>query len=129
MSKDLKKKLKAADRRRQSRSAPVAPAPSKPTQVDAVGVVSDTIVSFASEHAETTDAIILSVIRNILNGRDSSSELTAALKRSLDTAATTAGIATRAYRDALTKLQDLGKSHHTPDDRAAFVRYLSVLSE
>lgn len=128
---NLKKKLKAADRRRRNRPSPVphAPNPSATKQVDTLGLLSESIIEFCDQHDGTNDAIVMSAIRSNLKRSEPRGELSAALSDRFDQLTQRDDVSMKSLRQALTKLQDLGSEHQDPKDRLALIRYLSMLSE
>ncbi|MFK8113008.1 MAG: hypothetical protein AB8B91_12440 [Rubripirellula sp.] len=130
--KNLKQKLKAADRRRRKRDASVPASTPSPTaatsQPDVASLVSRAILGFVDGHQQATDTIVVAAIRSTLSGRAGSGELSAALMVKLEQILGREDVSTRAFRDALTQIQQMAADHKSEDDPLAFVHYLALLS-
>lgn len=132
MQRDLKRKLKAADRRRRRR--PAKPAVSAPAErpsagADATELITSAILSYVDDSSATVqDPAVVAALRSTLHGLVASGDQSGALCERFKQIAHRDDVDQRSYRVALKQLMDSAKEHQDPKDRQAFIRYLSLLS-
>jgi hypothetical protein len=138
----LREKLKAADRRRQRRSAesPAARGPeliASPSgspisapRVDVVGLIVREILDHAeSLGQEARDAIVIAALKASLNATTPSGPDARQLLQQLERIPSQSGVSLREFREAIQQL--LSQATATPDSRRsndAFLRYLVVVA-
>jgi hypothetical protein len=138
---DLKKKLKAADRRRSRREpsqmgiAPRADEAGGTTvsdsasgnSVDVTGLCVEQIIKMNGRKA-FRDTEVIHAIRACLGGGSPTSSESQLLKQRLDAIEARDDVSTRRFRDALEMLLRSATDHRVADDDMAFMRYLIVLA-
>lgn len=131
----LKKKLKAAQRRRDRRPAAVAPATQSQSnrgsqpRVDPIERVTATILQYIDDcEDEVRDVIVVSAIRTCLNGSGAAGNQSGPLAERLERIARDETVGRRKFREALSQLRELAADHRDPKDTSAFIRYLALLS-
>ena len=138
---DLKRKLKAADRRRRRRGENVgsANATSSATNnsaasvseppVDVIGmIVTKTLGYVHTSRAEVRDSAMVSAMRSCLEATTPSGDQAKALQKCLEEVSSQPGVDVRAYRSALTRMLELARQHHDPKNANAFIGYLAILA-
>ena len=135
---DLKKRLKAADRRRNrrkaSQSVPQDAAnqgePSLP-QVNPADLIAEILVKYGREDKSPSDVAATAALRACLNGEVPSKEPARTLATTIESVARLPGVTVRAYRVALRDLLDAAKQHQgrRQENPDAFLAYLSILAE
>jgi len=131
---DLKRKLKASDRRRQRRlgatTTATNSAPPLAATVDVVGMLAGTILRFVeSSDGEARDQTVVSAIRSCLKGTAANSDQVKSLRERLEQVPQLTDVDTRSFRDALRQMQELASEHHDPKNANAFVSYLAMLAD
>ena len=134
---DLKRKLRASDRRRRRRSVDTSDnvtattnVQSASTNVDVCGLIVGTILDFADScPGGTRDVVIIAALRGCLNSSTPSGEQSNLLYQRLDAIAGQGGVDMRSFRVGLSEVIDLAHRHQDSKNTQAFVRYLAVLAE
>ena len=130
---DLKKRLKAADRRRSRRQAAqgsaIKTAPSQPL-VSPSDMIVERLMSYVSEDKSPSDFVATAALKACARGDLPTKEPARALAIKVEEVASQPGVTARAYRGALKELIEAAAFHggsqkETPD---AFLAYLSILS-
>ncbi|MGB7343329.1 MAG: hypothetical protein WBD20_03910 [Pirellulaceae bacterium] len=136
-SKDLKQKLKAADRRRRQRLESAAnqnrqvafASPSKP-KVDVVGMITIAILQHAEDATSGLQDVVASVaLRSCLTGKSPSGEQSSLLWQSINAVAEQPGVSVYAFRKAVSQLLEVQKKHQDHENPSAFVAYLQLIAE
>ena len=129
---DLRRRLKKADRRRESRRTAVdhQPKSAVPTkQTSAFGSLIECIDRFARTHSNVTDAAVVAALRSLLIQSPPSGEHSLPLYDQLRLIAVKCEASDRSIRDAVKELleiaEDLGKNGDR--DESPFLQYLSVI--
>jgi hypothetical protein len=131
---DLKKRLKAADRRRNRRQAALGtvgkPAPKEP-QARPADMIAELLVAYACEEKSPSDIIVSSALRACLCGDLPNKEPARSLGLKIEAVSRQPGVTARAYRGALKELSEAASLHQgsQKDSPDAFLAYLSVLAE
>ena len=131
---DLKKRLKAADRRRSRRQAAhgsaikTAPTPSSVSPSD---MMVERLLAYVSEDKSPSDVVATAALKACDRGVLPAKDPTRALAIKIEEVASQPGVTARAYRGALKELIEAATLHKgsqkdTPD---AFLAYLSILAE
>jgi len=130
---NLKKRLKAADRRRNRRQAAqgsvVKTAPKQP-QVRPADMIVELLVAYAQEEKSPSDIVVSSALRACSCGDLPSKEPARSLALKIEAVSRQPGVTARAYRTALKELAEAAKLHQgsQKDEPDAFLAYLSILS-
>lgn len=131
---DLKKRLKAADRRRNRRHAvqgsTVKAAPSQP-QVRPADVIAELLMNYARNEKSPADIVVTTALKACERGDLPSKEPARSLTLKIEAVAAMPGVTARAYRGAIKELLEAaglhqGSQKERPD---AFLAYLSILAE
>ena len=131
---DLKSKLKAADRRRRNRAAavhPTKPLSSNPQSppVDVAGLVVNVVLDAADDPSnDVRDRMVVSALRATMNGLASSGEVSGPLSERLEGLASQDGVTRRGLRDALSSLLKMASEQLNPKDSQSFIRYLTLMA-
>jgi hypothetical protein len=130
---DLKKRLKAADRRRNRRQAVqgsgVNTPPSQPS-VSASDMIVDLLMAYVSEEKSPSDIVAVTALKTCARGDLPSKDPARTLAIKMKEVESRPGVTARAYRGALKELIEAAALHQesqkeTPD---AFLAYLSILA-
>ena len=130
---DLKKRLKAADRRRNRRQAVqgsgVNTPPSQPS-VSASDMIVDLLMAYVSEEKSPSDVVATAALKACARGDVPTKDPARTLAIKIEEVARQPGVSARAYRGALKELIEAATRHEgnqkeTPD---AFLAYLSILA-
>ena len=131
---DLKKRLKAADRRRNRRKAAggsvIKTAPKQP-QVRPADMIAELLVAYAREEKSPSDIVVSSALRACSCGDLPSKEPARSLALKIEAVSHQRGVTARAYRGALKELAEAANLHQSSqkDSPDAFLTYLSILAE
>ncbi|MDB4695038.1 hypothetical protein OAF47_01085, partial [bacterium] len=129
---DLKKRLKAADRRRNRRQATqgsvVTTAPSQPS-VSPSDMIVELLVAYASEEKSPSDIVAATALKACARGDLPGKDPARTLAIKIEEVGRRPSVTARAYRGALKELIEAatlqqGSRKETPD---AFLAYLSIL--
>ena len=128
---DLKKKLKAADRRRKRRSA--APGenalPAQRRRVDVSGLIALAILEHAdSSKSEVRDAAVISTLRQCLKGGMMGNKTSQALYERLEQISLQTGVDRRDFRGALQQMLMLAQQCRDTKNSSAFIQYIGILT-
>lgn len=137
---DLKKRLKAADRRRSRRqtsstgdgatgdyaSGTAVSDSASGNSVDVTGLCVEEILKMNGRRS-FRDSEVISAMRSCLSGGSPSSSEAQLLKQRLTAIETRDDVTTRHFRDALETLLQSAADHRVADDDTAFVQFLSVV--
>ena len=128
---NLKRKLKAADRRRQRRPVPpattVAPATNK-SALDVTGLIATEILQHAESASDgLSDSAVVAAMRSFLKGTSPSAEPSRSLYERFEQVSLRSEVDTRRFRSALSRMLDLAISSRDSKNQTAFLGYLSVL--
>ncbi len=130
---DLKKRLKAADRRRSRRQAAqgsaVKASLSQPS-VSPSDMIVERLMSYVSENKSPSDVVATAALKACARGVLPAKEPTRTLAIKIEEVASQSGVTPRSYRGALKELIEAAALHEgnqkeTPD---AFLAYLSILA-
>lgn len=133
---DLKRKLKAADRRRARRPAAAHETSStgtafadssSSTQVDVAGLCVAEILKMHGRK-QFRDSEVITALRAVLDGGTPSSSEAQLLHQRINAIALRDDVSPRAFREAVTGLEKTATTHRTPDNDGAFMRFLTVLT-
>lgn len=139
-AKDLKQKLKAADRRRKRRPAAAnqgrsavgstssASQPGGSLPVDVVGLVAQAILDVADRDSSITDATVVTALRCSVRLSEPSRGDAKTVLRALDVVAAQDFVPRRKFSKAAEQLIQMAVSHKASEaEPSPFLRYLSVL--
>lgn len=130
---DLKKRLKAADRRRNRRQAAqgsvIKMAPSE-ASVSPSDMIVDHLLAYASTAKSPSDIVARAALKACFRGDLPSKEPARGLAMEIEKVASQPGVTARAYTAALKELSEAAAQHQksqkeTPD---AFLAYLAILA-
>lgn len=127
-NRDHKRKLKAADRRRQRRAvSSVDKAPPSPSQsVDVSGLIVLAILDYVEScGSEIRDATVVAAMRGCLNGVETGKQ---PLVRQLAEIAQRTDVDLRAFRNAMKQMLELARQYQDPKNSSAFIRYIGILA-
>lgn len=130
---DLKKRLKAADRRRSRRqSAQGSAANAAPSQpaVSPADMVVNLLLDYVSEDKSPSDVVATAALKACARGDLPTKDPARTLAIKIEAVASQPGVTARAYRGAIKELIEAAALHEsnqkeTPD---AFLAYLSILA-
>ena len=132
--KDLKKKLKAADKRRKQRaesaaSLPPAFPPSKPppAKVDVTSLIAAALLEYAAGDSPR-DAVAVNALRNCLRGSLPAQGSARGLSIKINDLLSHSDVSVRAFRDGLQQLIDVATQHGARDIPDAFLQFLAVIN-
>ena len=140
-AKDLKQKLRAADRRRNRRpfaqaqrppagSAPgvVVPSSVPVPAVDVVGLMAQVILDVSDRDLSITDASVVAALRCSIRLSEPSRDDTKKVLRALETVSGQESVPRRKFSAAAEQLITMAVSHQASNSEPSpFLRYLSVL--
>ena len=130
----FKKRLKAADRRRNRRQAvqgsTIETAPTQPS-VSPSDMMVERLMSYVSEDKSPSDVVATAALKACARGVLPAKDPARALAIKIEEVASEPGVTARAYRGALKELIEAatlhkGSQQETPD---AFLAYLSILAQ
>ena len=126
-NRDLKRRLRAADRRRQRRQVSGGDeVMSSRRSVDVSGLIAAAILEYAdSSGSEIRDATVVAAIRGCLTGAGTGKQ---PLTERLAGIAQRTDVDRRAFRNAMQQLLDLARQYQDPKNSSAFIRYISILA-
>jgi hypothetical protein len=129
---DLKKRLKAADRRRNRRVAPqgpvVAASPLEP-RVRPADLIANVLVGYAAAEQSATDIVAVAALRACSRGDLPAKEPARGLALKIEAVTKQPGVTPRSYRGAVVELLDAANLHLGKDSPDSFLDYLAILSE
>ncbi|HBV65224.1 MAG TPA: hypothetical protein DEF45_19625 [Rhodopirellula sp.] len=131
---DLKKRLKAADRRRSRRQAAqgsaIKAAPRQPS-VSPSDMMVERLMSYVSEDKSPSDVVAMAALKACARGVLPTKDPTRALAMKIEEVASQPGVTARAYRGALKELIEAATLHEgsQKETPGAFLAYLSILAE
>lgn len=132
-SQKLRKRLKAADKRRSSRpqTSPPSPAPKQET-VDVLGLLVEVTLDFSASHADLTDVAVVAALRGLQTGIAPRGEHSGPLFTSFAGVADRDDVSDRQLRNAAKQLHELAAKHKPAEradakDSTAFLKYLELL--
>jgi hypothetical protein len=129
---ELKRKLKASDRRRQRRPQAAADHVATPraASLDVSGLIAETILAHVNASAsQVRDAGVIAALRCCLNGSRPANDDVARLWTQLQDISSRDGVDARAFRASVSDVLDLAAEHHDPRNASAFLRYLTLLAD
>lgn len=128
---ELKRKLKAADRRRNRRPVPVieTTAPSERQSIDVFELIAKAILEYVDSGAsEVRDAIVLSAMRSCLNGGAITGKPSFPLSQRIEQIRQRTDVNQRSFRAALKQMLKLAQEYQDSKNTCAFIRYLGILA-
>lgn len=131
---DLKKRLKAADRRRNRRQAGQGSSvktPPKQPQVRAADMIAELLVAYAREEKSPSDMVVSSALRACSCGDLPKKEPARSLALKIEGVSRQPGVTARAYRGAIKELAEAASLHQgsQKDSSDAFLAYLLILAD
>lgn len=129
----LRKKLKAASKRRANRpmAAQVSVPPATVSQrVDVLGLLVQATMDYAASKSDLDDRAVIAALRASKKGAAPTGSDSAALYRLFDAVSNTDGVTQNSYQDAIRQLSELATQQRDADDDdspSAFLNYLAVL--
>ncbi len=132
---DLKRNLKAAQRRRSRRSTPqsesttavVDPESMSSATLDVTGLCVTEILKMNGKRP-FRDSEVITAIRASLSGGVPSSSEAQLLHQRLIAISQRADVMSRKFRDALSSLERTATQHRSSDDDTAFMKFLTMLA-
>lgn len=125
---DLKRKLKAADRRRSRRTASAAKVEptSAPPQVDVMALITSQILT-CELGDPPKDTIAVAALRGCLRGTLPAQDPARSLAAKLNELTKQADISIRDFRSAVQQLLDVAAQHEMSEAPDSFLQYLSII--
>lgn len=125
---DLKRRLKAADRRRNRRTAPAAKVEptSAPPKVDVMALITSQILT-CELGDPPKDSIAVAALRGCLRGTLPAQDPARSLAAKLNELPNQSDISIRGFRAAVQQLLDVAAQHEKSEAPDAFLQYLSII--
>ena len=130
---DLKKRLKAADRRRSRRPTVQGSAvetSQAPPSVSPSDIIVDLLMAYVSEDKSPSDIVATAALKACARGDLPSKDPARELAIKIEEVASRPGVTARAYRGAIKELIQAAALHesHQKETPDAFLAYLSILA-
>lgn len=127
---DLKRKLRAADRRRSRRPVPIiATLPPERASIDVPELIVSAILDYVDScESETRDKTVVSAMRSCLSGGAATGAQSIPLSQRLERITERTDVNRRSFRAALQQMLKLASEYQDPKNTCAFIRYLTLLA-
>jgi len=129
---DLKKRLKAADRRRNRRGAsgvPVVAASPVQPHVRTSDLIANALVEYANSDEQSSDIVAATALRACSRGDLPKTDPARGLALKIEAIAKQPGVTPRSYRATLVELLEAANLHQGKDSSDSFLAYLSILAD
>ena len=130
--KDLKRRLKAASRRKQRGEGGGGVVGSSPqataVTVDVVELVGEAILSFSESNTNVSDMVVLAALRSSQKGGSPSGEDALQLANAFEQIRQKDGVTARSFRNAINQMNSILSEHQDTKKPKAFLTYLRLFA-